>query len=222
MTRTLWQFLPALLIVCGGLLAACGGFWQAVRQSQFNFELRKKNDEIIRLQQQSAGAITGGDSFAEMFLEFRNSTTGPIAVPHFVHHGRFPLYDVTARIVDLSEYERLTAANNNTAATAALHGMEINVGNLTPGFGRTPGVTLPHRYGGDFSYNIFFIARNGAWTQQLRMKWMGTGWSAATRISGLGEEKELFSAVPPDYPLGPDGKVEWETKVIRKPAAPQQ
>ena len=59
------QFLPAIFIVAGAFLAAFGGFWQAVRQSQFNAELRQKNDKIIELQHQSAGAITGGDSFAE-------------------------------------------------------------------------------------------------------------------------------------------------------------
>jgi hypothetical protein len=66
--QTLWQFLPAIIIATGGLIAACGGVWQAMRQSNFNSELRQKNDQIIALQQQSAGAITGGDSFAEMVL----------------------------------------------------------------------------------------------------------------------------------------------------------
>jgi hypothetical protein len=79
-------------------------------------ELRQKNDQIIALQQQSAGAITGGDSFAEMVLEVRDVTTGAVAMPVFAHHGKFPLYDVTARIADLGEYRKLTAAKNFLAA----------------------------------------------------------------------------------------------------------
>src|SRR5664279_1105941 len=92
----LWQFLPAILIVSGGALAAAGGFWQAVRQSNFNSELRRKNDKIIELQQESAGAITGGGSFAEMGLQVPDVTTGVVALPVFIHHGKFPLYDVSA------------------------------------------------------------------------------------------------------------------------------
>ncbi len=221
MTRTLWQFLPALLIVGGGVLAACGGFWQAVRQSYFNSELRQKNDEIIRLQQESAGTITGGDSFAEMVISVPDIATGAVAIPGFAHHGRFPIYDVTARIVDLGEYQRLTAAKNHKAATAALLGTEVTVGNLTPGFARQPSVVLQHPTGRDFSYNVFFVARNGAWTQQLRMKWIGNGSSVATRISGLSEGKELYLNVNANFPLGPDGKVAWDNKADTTAAAPQ-
>jgi hypothetical protein len=219
--RTLWQFLPAIFIVAGAVLAACGGFWQAVRQSNFNSELRQKNDQIIELQQQSAGAITGGDSFAEMVLEVPDVTTGAVAMPTFAHHGKFPLYDVTARIVDLGEYRRLEAAKNFLAATTALQGTEVSVGSLTPGFSRGPMAALQHPSGRDFSYNVFFVARNGAWIQQLRMKWIGNGWSEATRISGLSEGKELYQKVTPGYQLGPNSEVEWEDKPT-PPAAPQQ
>lgn len=223
--RTLWQtlgqFLPAIFIVAGGFLAACGGFWQAVRQSSFNSELRQKNDQIIELQQQSAGAITGGNSFAEMVLQVPDVTTGAVALPMFAHHGKFPLYDVAVRIVDVGEHRRLTAAKNFVAATTALLGTEVSVGSLTPGFARGPMVTLQHPSGRDFSYNVFFVARNGAWIQQLRMKWIGNGWSVATRISGLSEGKELYRNVTPGYPLGPNNEVEWEDKPA-PPAAPQQ
>jgi hypothetical protein len=207
--QVLWQFLPAILIVAGGLLAASGGFWQAVRQANFNSGLRQKNDKIIELQQQSAGAITGGDSFAEMAIRVPDVTTGALALPIFAHHGRFPLYDVTARIVDLGEYQRLTAAKNFVAATTVLQGTEVSVGNLTPGFARGSMVTLQHPSGRDFSYNVFFVARNGSWTQQSRMKWVGNGWSVANRISGLSEGRELYRNVAANYPLGPSGEVEW-------------
>lgn len=219
--RTLWQFLPAVFIVAGGFLAAFGGFWQALRQSNFNSELRQKNDKIIELQQQSAGAITGGDSFAEMVLEVPDITTGAVALPVFAHHGKFPLYDVTARIVDVGEHRRLEAAKNYMAATAALHGTEVSVGNLTPGFARGPMVKLQHPSGRDFSYNVFFVARNGAWTQQLRMKWMDNGWSVATLIVGLSEGKELYRRVTSNYPLGPNSEVEWDEQPATT-AAPQQ
>lgn len=216
-----WQFLPAILIVGGGLLAASGGFWQAVRQSNFNSELRQKNDKIIELQQQSAGAITGGDSFAEMVIQVPDIATGALALPMFAHHGKFPLQDVTARIVDVGEYQRLKAAENPVAAAMALRGVDVNVGSLTPGFARGTAVTLQHPSGRDFNYYVFFVARNGAWTQQLRMKWIGNGWGVATRITGLSKGEELYRNVTTNYPLGPNGDVEWQEAPAAMPT-PQQ
>jgi hypothetical protein len=115
----------------------------------------------------------------------------------------------------------LIAAKNILAATTALQGTEVSVGSLTPGFARGPMIALQHPSGRDFSYNVFFVARNGAWTQQLRMKWMDNGWSVATRIFGLSEGRELYRNVTPGYPLGPTSEVEWEDNPV-SPAAPQQ
>jgi hypothetical protein len=190
-----------------------------LRQSKFNSELRLKNDEIIRLQQENAGAITGGDSFAEMGIMVPDVATGALAQPIFIHHGRFPLYDVTARIVDVGEHQRLQAAKNYTAASTTLLGTQINLGSLTAGFSRGPMGALQHS-GRDFSYNIFFVARNGAWTQRLRMKWTGNGWSSAIRIEGLSGGKELYANVTPDYPRDSNGQVEWDEKPATDEASP--
>ena len=80
-------------------------------QSNFNIDIRAKNEEISRLQQENVNAITGGDSFA--FVGFQvfgmdgsavNANTMPddlLLVPAFLHKGRYPLYDVTVRFVDV-------------------------------------------------------------------------------------------------------------------------
>jgi hypothetical protein len=44
------------------------------------------------------------------------------------------------------------------------------VGNLTPGFANTPG-TLPHPRAATL-LQYFYVARNGSWTQMLRMRWI--------------------------------------------------
>lgn len=193
-------------------MAAAGGFWQSFRQSHFNSQIREKNSEIIRLQQESFGAITGGDSFAEMAIQIPDPKTGAVAMPLFIHHGKFPLYDVKARVVDVGETKRLFEANNNAAAMVALNGTNLNVGNLTPGFAIGPVTALEHPSGQDFKYNIFFVARNGAWIQQLRMSWVGNGWARANRISGLSEGKVLLEEISDNYPRGQSGEVDWDEK----------
>jgi hypothetical protein len=211
MGRLIWQFAPALLVFGGAVLVALGGFWSSWRQSSFNTTLTEKNNEISQLQLESANAITGGDSFAYMVLQVPDPRTGSSAIPVFVHKGKYPLYDVQARIADLDEFKRLTDRKDFVAATAALVGTTLQVGNLTPGFASTIRAVLPHPSGQNFSYNVFYVARNGAWIQSLRMRWVGDGWAMANKVMGGTENKELFREVSPNYPLNEKGELEWDT-----------
>jgi hypothetical protein len=208
--RFLLQFAPALFVFSGAVLVAVGGFWSSWRQSTFNATLTQKNNEIAQLQLESANAITGGNSFAYMLLQVPDHKTGSTAIPVFIHQGKYPLYDVQARVVDLDEHVRLTAAKDFISASKALLGTSISVGNLTPGFSSTGGIVLPHPSGQNFSYNIFFVARNGSWVQSLRMRWTGNGWALANKVIGGPENKELFREVSADYPLNDKGEVDWD------------
>jgi hypothetical protein len=62
MLAKLSPFFPALLVVVGALFVTAGGFWASWRQSNFNIDIRAKNEEISRLQRENVNAITG-DSF---------------------------------------------------------------------------------------------------------------------------------------------------------------
>jgi hypothetical protein len=208
--RMIWQFAPAILVFLGAVLVALGGFWSSWRQSTFNATLTQKNDEISRLQMESANAITGGNSFAYMAVQVPDPKTASTAIPLFIHQGKYPLYDVQARIVDLDEHKRLTDQKDFITASKALLGTTLTVGNLTPGFASSMSVVLPHPSGQDFSYNVFYIARNGAWVQSLRMRWVGNGWAIANKVVGGPENKELYREVGANYPLNGKGEVDWE------------
>jgi hypothetical protein len=215
-SRLIWQFAPALVVFLGAVLVAFGGIWSSWRQSNFNATLTAKNSEIAHLQLENANAITGGNSFAYMVLQLLDPKTAATVIPNFVHQGKYPLYDVQAHIVDLDEYQRLTDRKDFLAASKALSGTDLMVGNLTPGFVARPiGAVLSHPSGQDFTYNVFYVARNGAWTQNLRMRWIGNGWATANRVfAGPGNfggpgDKELFREVSANYPLDEKGEVDW-------------
>jgi hypothetical protein len=200
------------------VLVALRGFWSSWRQSSFNTTLTEKNSEIAQLQLESSNAITGGNSFAYMVLLVPDPKSSSAVIPVFVHNGKYPLYDVQARIADLDEFKRLTDQKEFNAATAALLGTTLQVGNLTPGFASTMRAVLPHPSGQNFSYNVFYVARNGAWIQSLRMRWVGDGWAMANKVIGGPENKELFREVSSNYPLNEKGEVEWDTPPNPKPA----
>ena len=198
------QFAPALLIAFGALSATIGGFWQSYRQSSFNAAIREKNDQIIVLQQENLNAVTGGDSFVEMrLLELGQELQAP-TTPAFFNRGKYPLYDVTARIVDLD----LRIIPTDSDAIRKLMGLAVNIGELAPNQPFSNMQPLSHSAESDINYNIFYSARNGHWTQFLRMKWTESGWSVANRIEQNG--KDVLVEVSPDFPKLANGEPDWE------------
>jgi hypothetical protein len=181
----MWPLLPAFVIAFGAIIVAAGGFWAAWRQSDFNVELRDKNEEIARLKRENASAITGGDGFCWMAFqvvssngELVNANSIPdelVLVPNFIHQGNYPLYDVSARIIDIDALPR----NIAQATTKAI------IGNMTPGFA----ATTPAR-----------ITLHG------KGRWMGFGEHVTV---GLGGGKELLREVSANYPRAANGEVDW-------------
>jgi hypothetical protein len=199
-------FYPALLAFVGALLVAAGGFWASWRQSNFNAEIREKNAEIALLQQESANTITGGSSYCwTAFQVFASNGSAVNAysmpddlllIPNFIAVGSYPLYDVAALMVDLD----ILQTDVQRASTT------VSVGNMTPGFAITTSTQLRH-HGKDFNFNIFYIARNGAWTQMLRMRWVGDGWAMANKV--MRGSKEIHREVSPNFPPPDQGTNEW-------------
>jgi hypothetical protein len=207
MMARLSPFFPAMVVLVGALVVAAGGFWAAWRQSDFNMEIRQKNEEIVRLQRENANAITGGDSFAwaafQIFGADGNAVNAHampddlLLVPAFINQGIYPLYDVSVRFANVA---RGQPVNINDA----LRGYPI--GNLAPGAATMTGIRLPH-HGKDLEFNVFFSARNGMWTQFLRMRWVGDGWAMANKV--MRGTQELHREVSTNFPRQEDGSIDW-------------
>jgi hypothetical protein len=200
-------FYPALLVFAGAILVAFGGFLAALRQSNFNAEIRQKNEEIAHLQHEAANIVTGGDSFCWMQLSMSDGPDRP-AQPVFVHIGQYPLYDVTARIVDVDAIMKAPSLSGSVD-----FGITLSIGNMTPGFAMITGTRLPQTSGSTLNYNVFFVARNGSWTQLIRMRRIEGGWVTATKVvSGMDHPKEVIREVNNGFPLNADGDVNWDEK----------
>jgi hypothetical protein len=169
-------------------------------------EIRKKNEEIALLQKQSADAITGGDSFAELaFSVLDRSGNMPNAhampdalllIPTIIHRGKNPLYDVAARITEVP------IANGDIRNALK----NYPIGNMTPGLAVSTAYRIPHD-GKNLNFNIFFVARNGTWTQFLRMPWVGDGWGRASKI--VRDGKVIFREVSENFPRTEKGEIDW-------------
>lgn len=185
-------------------------------------ELSKRTDQLVaksaKIEELNAfilSSMTGGDSFC--YLEL--TAFGPsAAVPIVAAEGEHPLYDVSVRIADLRKFEQERESSEKWSYEKLMFMYRVlQVGNLRPPMARTfDPVPIPP--GTDtIRYNVFITARNGSFTEFLRLKRVGTEWKRAMRVEKdcLPREKcqkriLLKEHVDKDYPLGKNGKVEWE------------
>ena len=102
MITRLSPLLPGIVIFVGALCIAFGGIWAAVRQSNFNAELREKNDEITRLQRENADLIIGGDDAVVVSALYGSPVPPGTRLPLVISNlgTTTPVRDVIIEILD--------------------------------------------------------------------------------------------------------------------------
>ena len=209
MLARLSPFFPALLVFVGALFVAAGGFWASWRQSNFNMELRAKNEEISRLQGENANAITGGDSFAYAGFQIFgmdgkavNAHSMPddlLLVPIFIHKGRYPLYDVNVRFADLDKPIDFNFAANT-----------FRIGNMAPELGSYVGNPFAPSWQKYFLQHFLFGAKwivDSVAQDALGRRRLGIGHEGYARFRGT--LSRCLGQFPPSkrwgYRLGEEG-----------------
>jgi hypothetical protein len=91
----LWTFAPALVVLLGAILVAGGSFWAGFRQSNFNAEIRSKNEQITKLQQEDIRILRGSDFFYLMAMEPNANGLSPLTS---INRNNLPVYDVYLNI----------------------------------------------------------------------------------------------------------------------------
>lgn len=87
----LWQFAPAIVVFLGALVVAGGSFWAAFRQSNFNADIRNKNEQIEKLQQENIRILKGSEYFH--FTVSAPDANGSYRLMS-VNSNDLPIYDV--------------------------------------------------------------------------------------------------------------------------------
>ena len=204
-------FGPSGLILLGVILSAVGAMWASTERARFEHDLRVKSDEISELNRRALQTATGGDSFCYFVI---GPFSGSSAVLALDHKGEFPLYDVTAEIVDHDKMTELgTGRDKITWTELASARTIINLGNVPPGQSRVLTPDWDFGPGESKSFGVFFAARNGTITQQVELVRVDGEWVSATRVSrdpAHGEEREeLLVKIHPEFPRNAEGQVDW-------------
>jgi hypothetical protein len=166
----------------------------------------EKSNRVIGLQTAAVAGLatnlntlTGAESFCYLgFAPGQSYLT-------FVHVGKFPLYGVSARIVEEDQNGQIRRDN--------LLGVTVPVGDMIKGHANLQ--TLPSGLGSSpdyFNANIFFTARNGDWMQLLRERSVNGKLVLAMRVVGrftsLQKEKSLCETIDPNFPRKSNGDID--------------
>lgn len=184
------------LVLIGALIIAIGAFWSEGKTRKLEIELKAKNEEIKELN----NFVTGGDSFCRLGLvsiNSRNNRASLVAIPT----GDFPLYDISFKIFDVEEFEKITLEEPSEVS------IDINVGNIAPGLTQKVG-SINLGSGNEKRYNVFIFSRNGFYTQWIRLKRLGGEWIMATKV--MKGETKLYEKIDERYPQDRYGNIDWD------------
>lgn len=187
----------------GGCVAAAGAIWSAKEQNDLGEQLFRKNEELARLAQETAYSVTGGPTVCYLTPMGGTPETGSVIV-----HGDYPLYNLSARIVDLDLTERRRAEQPNRRPVMG-EDPEIRIGDMPPRAATVIGPVF--QFHGEYRrWNIFFSARNGFFTQLLRVRKINGEWQPAIRVMRRDGREVAFEKIPEGFPREPDGSVKWD------------
>jgi hypothetical protein len=188
------------LVLIGALIIAVGAFWAQGQTRKLEIKIQAKDKEIKELNDYILSTITGGDSFCRLGLvsiNSRNNRASLVAIPK----GEYPLYDVSFKIFDVEEFEKTTSEQ------PAKPSLDFHVGNIAPGITQKTG-DIYLGYGNEKRYNVFIFARNGFYTQWIRLKRIGGNWVMATKVTR--GDKILYKNIDDRYPQDRFGNINWD------------
>lgn len=197
---------PAILIFIGALIAATGALWASVEQTKSEKYLKEKNQEIANLNKQISMSITGGDSFCYIGHPLDGSQ-GDKLITAIVQQGKYPLYDVSIRLLDLENSDFLQKKGLSFIEAMNKSQTIINVGNMPAGSAQMIG-TIDLTSKNRMRYNVFISARNGFITQLIRLQRVNGIWKGATKVERDGEK--LHEKIDPEYPRNDQGEIDWK------------
>jgi hypothetical protein len=181
------------------------------KQTALRKEERKSFQSVLQQNQQQFSTtmngtkeninnITGGDSFCFLDVFYPNDP-GPYWTAF--QRGGYPLYEVEARVVDVNKFDKLIAGNSAANISIATSGSNtiLKINNLSPKQAHAGRGPLSLDASGHQKFDVYFMARNGFWTELLRLQRQHDKWYEAKRVLRIddGKERIIFEQVDKGY-----------------------
>lgn len=195
--------LTAAIPIFGGTFFLCswltGNIVRVRRQARVEDKLTGVGDRIEGLVEELSSAtrrivdtVTGGDSFPYLLLA---RAGGDSFWPCLLAVGEHNLANVSAQICDLNRLQSSLAAGTPFAAY-----QQVSAGELLAGssFLDTQHVIVADSSGTQ-DFNVGLTARNGRWSQAIRLRKVAGEWEIAHVVSRDGQP--IYGHVRPGFPM---------------------
>jgi hypothetical protein len=177
---------------------------------QLEEQLLDESKAITSLSKLSINNATGGDSFCYLFI--KPTEDGKGWYPNFFHSGKYPLYGVNARFVDLEKFNDIIKKHQQITFQD-LDDNSFHIGDMITGTSLPIwNIIIPWSDAQSHAYNIFFSARNGLWDQKVRLRKINGQWVRATLVKKQTANKSqiLFQMIDKSFPRNSKGEVDWD------------
>ena len=173
---------PMVVIFVGGILTLAGGFWSNYQQGV--------SDKTI------TNSIMGGDSFCYLYFGVEDGFLTLLS------NGKYPMYDVKIRVVDLDKFETKNIFESGTS---------FDIGNIPSGVAMMVSAWGLPKDKEKIRYNVFISARNGFFSQEVRLAKVNGKWKEALRVLKDNNKnlQPMYQDIPDDYPRNKEGKIDW-------------
>lgn len=200
-----------LMVLVGAGVAALGGFWGSVQQSDYERELRRKSDEIAQLNRTMISHVTGGDSYCYIKAGSNQMDARRLMVFSVWQVGEYPCFDVAVQIKDVDEFSRLVEIGKATRLRDLTPAMPlVRVGTVLAAI--APVVRELDLQGHERRRFGFVISLRNGWVfQKLLLRKSGDEWKRASHIeiNLAGKERRVVEEIDVDFPRATSGQVEW-------------
>jgi len=183
---------------------------EAARVQSLNTELQQRlltvSANLTDLARQNIYTVTGGDSFCYIACGGLETSNGSRAM--VIQQGRYPLYDVSVRIVDTATWPATAKQYTIDNIDALLR--QTKIGDIPVSAGALLPEVVPFSDSQHQNFNIFFSALNGEWWELLRLRKVNGRWLEAIRVKRRQGrvERTLFERVDKGYPTVA-GHADW-------------
>jgi hypothetical protein len=99
---------------------------------------------------------------------------------------------------------------NNAYSAKLREEVQVSISNIAPNQARM--LKTVQLDNDPLRWNLFFSARNGFFTELLRVRRVGNEWKTALKVirtPASSHEQLLFEKIDSGYPLSTNGQVEW-------------
>ncbi|MEO1030978.1 MAG: hypothetical protein AAFX55_06220 [Bacteroidota bacterium] len=157
-----------------------------------NYQLSK---DLAKASIELTNNIIGGDSYCYLAIGYIRQNSASMTI---VSQGKYPIYEVQMRIVDLELFNQ-TKGNFNLETMDKTQ-IIMDLGNLPSKSAKSIGNLSSDFSKNEKEFNVFFSARNGFFTQTIRMKKVKGVWKTKTQVTKQFSNEILFQRTDDGFP----------------------